>query len=176
MTKWIARCIVLMGFAGAAVAEPAAAMAPPAATTPAATASAATGPAATGPAATAPAATAGSADAPAAGSAAPPVSEARKACVAAMNADPTFKIDMLKVADEQAQKQRDDDTIAAHTDAVAHVQKNEVHVIYAYAAMWIVAAAFVIFLWRRQQGLQTEIANLRRDLEAAAEDPAKGRA
>jgi len=42
--------------------------------------------------------------------------------------------------------------------------------------MWIIAAAFVIFLWRRQQVLQAEIAQLRRDLEAAASDkPAEGR-
>jgi hypothetical protein len=36
--------------------------------------------------------------------------------------------------------------------------------------MWIVAAAFVIFLWRRQQALKLEIAHLRRDLKAATDD------
>jgi hypothetical protein len=101
---------------------------------------------------------------------APPVSDARKACTEAMNADPKFAAAITKVADERAVEQRDKDTLAAHLDANMHVQKNERHVIYAYAAMWIVAAGFVIFLWRRQQGLKDEIANLRRDLEAAAGD------
>ena len=112
---------------------------------------------------------------------APPASaagDARKACTDAMNADPQFAAAVIKIADEKAAKQRDDDLIAAHTAADMHVQKNERHVVYAYAAMWIVAAAFVIFLWRRQEVLKGEIANLRRDLEAAAEDPklAKDRA
>jgi CcmD family protein len=40
-------------------------------------------------------------------------------------------------------------------------------VIYAYAAMWIIAAGFVVFLWRRQRGLEAEIEHLRRDLDAA---------
>ena len=38
----------------------------------------------------------------------------------------------------------------------------------AYAAMWVIAAMFLMFLWRRQQALKGEIANLKRDLEAAA--------
>jgi C4-dicarboxylate-specific signal transduction histidine kinase len=92
-----------------------------------------------------------------------PASDARKACTDAMNADPTFAADIIAT-------QHDKDTIRIHTDADYHVQKNERHVIYAYAAMWIVAALFVIFLWRRQQALQAEIANLRRDLEAAADE------
>jgi cell division protein FtsL len=106
--------------------------------------------------------------------AAPPA-DARAACTRAMNADPTFAASIVKIADEKAQAQRDADTVAAHTDAYAHVQKNEKHVIYAYAAMWIVAAGFVIFLWRRQQVLQLEIASLRRDLEAAAAEVPAGK-
>ena len=50
------------------------------------------------------------------------------------------------------------------------ILKNEAHVIYAYAAMWLLAAAFLLFVWRRQQGLRTEIAQLRADLAAAAKD------
>jgi hypothetical protein len=155
MTKLIASCVVLCGFAGAALAQTAAPAAAPAA-----------------PAASAPAG--GDATAPAA--AAP--GDARKLCAAAMNADPKFAAEVVKTADEAAALKRDADTVAAHTDAYAHVQKNERHVIYGYAAMWIIAAAFVIFLWRRQQALQSEIGQLRRDLEAAAQDgkPARDRA
>lgn len=109
--------------------------------------------------------------------AAPPAPDARKLCTDAMNADPQFAAAILKIADDKAAAQRDADTLAAHNDANYHVQKNERQVVYAYAAMWIVAAAFVIFLSRRQQALKAEIASLRRDLEAAAGEavPAKER-
>ena len=96
--------------------------------------------------------------------------DARKLCATAMNADPKFAAEISRIADERAAQQRDRDTVAAHTDADYHVKKNERHVIYAYAAMWIISALFVMFLWRRQQVLKLEIANLRRDLEAAAND------
>jgi len=147
----LASWLVVAGFAGAALAQPSTAEpAPPSAAAPA----------------------------PPPPAAAPAPSDARKACAEAMNADPKFAAEIVKVADEKAAKQRDDDTVKAHQDAVAHVEKNERHVIYAYASMWIIAAAFVIFLWRRQLALKGEIANLRRDLDAAAHEPAatKGRA
>ena len=143
-TKLIAPWLVMAGLAGAATGQPATGSeaAPPAA------------PAATEPPAAAPA----------------DAASARTQCTAAMNADPKFAAEIVKIADEKAALKRDADTLAAHTDAYAHVQKNERHVIYGYAAMWIIAAGFVIFLWRRQQGLQAEIVQLRRDLEAAASD------
>ena len=147
--------VVLGTFAGAAFAQPGPGSAPAAAPA--------------GSAAAAPAADAPPAPEPASASATPQdATDARKACTTAMNADPKFAAEIVKTADERAAQERDRDTIAAHTDAEAHVQKNERHVIYAYAAMWIIAALFVIFLWRRQQALQGEIAILRRDLEAAA--------
>ncbi len=107
---------------------------------------------------------------PPAAAPAPDASAARQACTTAMNADPTFAAEIVKVADQRAQTQRDADTLKTHQDAVAHVEKNEKHVIYAYAAMWIIAAGFVLFLWRRQQVLKVEIAHLRRDLESAASE------
>jgi CcmD family protein len=140
--KLTTKLIVLVAFAGAASAQPASTAADPA--------------------------PAAAAQPPGMPPAAP--SAARQACSAAMNADPAFAKEIVRVADEQAAKQRDDDTLAAHNDAVKRVQQNQAHVIWAYAAIWIVAAVFVVFLWRRQQGLQREIANLRRDLEAAATD------
>jgi hypothetical protein len=50
------------------------------------------------------------------------------------------------------------------------VATNKRHVLLAYIAMWLVAAGFVIFLWRKQQALKLEIASLRRDLEDATKD------
>jgi len=65
------------------------------------------------------------------------------------------------------------DVRAIVTECVTHIAKNERHVILAYAAMWVVAAAFVIFLWRRQLALKDEIQRLQRDLAAAIKDGAK---
>jgi hypothetical protein len=104
----------------------------------------------------------------------PAAGDARQVCTAAMNADPKFAAEIVKVADERAQLKRDADTLAAHVDAYHHVQRNERHVIYAYAAMWIIAIGFVIYLWRRQAALLAVIAHLRRVLDAA-EAGGKGR-
>jgi hypothetical protein len=87
---------------------------------------------------------------------------ARQCCTAAMNADPTF----AKSIGETFDKQLDQKTIAAHQAAQDQIAENQLHVILAYAAMWILAAGFVVFLWRRQQVLRAEIAQLRKDLEA----------
>ena len=151
MTKMIAFSIVLVVFAGAAFAQPGGGSAAGGG------AAGSAAPAASEPPAPAPAAPA-------------PAVDPRKACSDALNADPKFAAEIVKVADEAAALKRDADTVAAHVDANLHVQKNERQVIYAYAAMWIVAAVFVLFLWRRQQALKGEIANLRRDLDAAASD------
>jgi hypothetical protein len=158
LIKLIAPWFVVAGLAGAAAGQPApgsgaASPAPPAAATDA-------------PAPAPPAVPAAPVD----------VAGARAQCTAAMNADPKFEAEIVKIADEKAALKRDADTLAAHTDAYAKVQRNERHVIYGYAAMWIIAAGFVIFLWRRQQALQAEILQLRRDLDAAASDkPVEGR-
>ncbi|HEY4242485.1 MAG TPA: hypothetical protein VGM88_21855 [Kofleriaceae bacterium] len=101
----------------------------------------------------------------------------RAACAAAMNKDPSFAQSIVRTAlgkDPQllAQAGADRAVVQAHEEADAHVRKDEAHVVYAYGAMWLVAALFVVYLWRRQQALKAEIAALRRDLDAAAKEPA----
>ena len=96
----------------------------------------------------------------------PSPAELRQTCAAAMNADPAFEKAILDSVD----KRIDQKTIDAHNDALYHIQKDERHVIIAYVAMWLIAAGFVVFLWRRQQGLTSQIDQLRRDLEAAAKE------
>src|SRR3954462_8577258 len=110
MMKMIALWVVLGTLAGSAFAQPGAGSDPAAA------------PAAAGE--PAPAGRASPAPPPAQAS---PAADARKACATAMNADP-------QVAAEIIATLHDKDTIAVHTDANYHVQKNERHVIYAYAA------------------------------------------
>ena len=92
----------------------------------------------------------------------------RKTCTDAMNADPTFAKSIIEIADKDAADRRLEATEKEHLDAAMHIEKDEKHVILAYAAMWIIAAGFVLFLWRRQQALKAEIAQLRRDLEKEA--------
>jgi cell division protein FtsL len=98
----------------------------------------------------------------------PAVKQQEQACYDLANHDPAFADSLKKTID----KQLDQQTIDAHNDAFKHIQKNEKHVIYAYAALWVIAAAFLVFLWRRQQGLRSEIAQLRADLAAAGKENA----
>ena len=92
-----------------------------------------------------------------------PVDANRKACVEAMNANPEFAKSIAATVD----KQIDQKTIDAHVAAAQNIAENERHVLLAYGAMWIIAVLFVVFLWRRQQALKAEIAQLRADLDAA---------
>lgn len=85
-------------------------------------------------------------------------------CRDALNADPAFK----KAIANKIGIQLDEETVKVHEAADAQVKMNERHVIYAYAAMWAIAALFLIYLLFRQQALKSEIAALRKDLEAAA--------
>lgn len=101
----------------------------------------------------------------------------RKTCAAAMMQDPSFADSIIRKAEiqlkdkvEREQVLNDVCILSQHKEAQADIAKNERHVIMAYAAMWLVAAGFVLFLWRRQQALKTEIAQLRRDLDAATKD------
>jgi hypothetical protein len=90
----------------------------------------------------------------------------QQACFDLANKDKAFGDALLKVADARI----DVAIVQAHTDAAHHIQKNESAVIYAYAALWVIAAGFVVFLWRRQQALRGEIAQLKSDLAAAAKE------
>ena len=100
----------------------------------------------------------------------PDAAELRKICAAAMNADKSFAEAIVKTADENAAKLRLELDHQQHVTAAASISKNERHVIIAYASMWLVAAGFLLFLWRRQQSLKSEILRLRRDLDAATKD------
>ena len=91
-----------------------------------------------------------------------------KACLAALSGVPDFAKSTSDTAREDAANQLVASTKRLHEAAALAIAKNEKHVILAYAAMWLLAAGFVLFLWRRQQALKTEIAQLRRDLEAAS--------
>ena len=96
---------------------------------------------------------------------------ARKACTDAMNADPKFAEDIVKATDAAKRDNADVEIAQLHTEAADKVARNEQHVILAYAAMWIAAAVFLGFLWKRQRGLKDQIARLSADLEKAlAED------
>jgi hypothetical protein len=99
---------------------------------------------------------------PAAALAGPTPPELREKCAAAINADEDFKQDMIKFANEE--------TAAKHARADEDVQRNERHVILGYAAMWVIAAGFLLFLWLRQEGLNRQIIALKRELADAIKE------
>jgi hypothetical protein len=102
---------------------------------------------------------------------------ARKACVDAMNADPSFADSIILLTEKKLNEKVDDQQILKdactrfdHNEAADAIRTNERHVLLAYMAMWLVAAGLVLYLWRKQQALKGEIALLRKDLEAALAD------
>lgn len=117
---------------------------------------------------------------PAAGPEPANAAELRKTCVDAMNANEPFARAIIQTAIKKELVYakalcESDAAIKAHQDAVAHVEKNQRHVIGAYAAIWVIAALFLLYLLRRQGRLKAEIAQLRRDLDAATRDGKDGK-
>jgi hypothetical protein len=100
----------------------------------------------------------------------PALKQQEQACYDLANKDKAFADSIMHTVDKKLDERRDQAVIDAHNEAFHRIQKNEAHVIYAYAAMWVIAAAFVIFLWRRQMALRTEITQLKADLAAAAKE------
>jgi hypothetical protein len=90
-----------------------------------------------------------------------------QACVDAVTALEDFRSSMTSAANEKAAQELAATVLLQHENAAKAIAKDRKHVVMAYAALWILTAGFLLFLWRRQQGLKTEIANLKRDLEAA---------
>jgi hypothetical protein len=101
---------------------------------------------------------------------------ARKACTDAMNADPSFANAIIATANADLASKIHNYDIKFTTlqeDAADKVATNQRHVLYAYIAIWLAAAGFVGFLWRKQQALKSQIARLESDLaKALAEDAA----
>lgn len=178
----LVRLALVLGLAvGLAAVRPAQAQPAP---TPAEVGSAAPAAGTAAPAATE-AGSAAAAPAPAAPAPAiPSTADMRQVCAQALNADHTFAMSIigtliaqLKARPEMFRDSAEaqallaivsESTLLQHEQAAQAIAKNERHVIMAYAAMWVLAALFVLFLWSRQRHLKTEIAQLRRDLEAAA--------
>jgi hypothetical protein len=58
---------------------------------------------------------------------------------------------------------------AVHADDAAIMLKNKRHVVMAYAALWVLTAAFLVLLWLRQRRLVGEIDRLAEQVKKAAE-------
>lgn len=121
---------------------------------------------------------AGSASAPAPDFPMPSGVKPTKVCLDEMDKDPGFadyiiKRTELKLKDKVNNEQvlKDLCTVRQHQESQDEVTTNKRHVLLAYVAMWLVAAGFVIFLWRKQQALKREIVLLRNDLDAATREP-----
>lgn len=55
-----------------------------------------------------------------------------------------------------------------HQQDASLMLTNKKHVVMAYAALWILVAGFVVFMWLKQQGLKAEIARLESEIRDAA--------
>ena len=97
----------------------------------------------------------------------------REQCTAAIQADKDWNADLFEqVRKWNAQQLLEQSDAVQRADARA-IATNKRHVILAYAGMWLVAVAFLILMWRRQQKLVAQIAGLKRDLDAALKDDKK---
>jgi hypothetical protein len=100
-----------------------------------------------------------------------------KVCLDEMDKDPEFADYIIQRTEKKLaakinaeQVLKDQCTLFDHTESQKDVATNKRHVLMAYIAMWLVAAGFILFMWRKQQGLKAEIAALRRDMAAATKD------
>jgi hypothetical protein len=79
---------------------------------------------------------------------------------------PTCEVELQKDADWQKilrDRLRDD----VHQEDADLMLRNEQHVQYAYAAIWVLVVAFLGFLYYKQMSLRGEITRLERELEEA---------
>ncbi|HEY4058917.1 MAG TPA: hypothetical protein VGM39_20020 [Kofleriaceae bacterium] len=90
-----------------------------------------------------------------------------QACLEAIAGFDDLRSTLSTAADKKAADDLVAEAEASHAQAAHAIAKNEKHVVLAYGALWLLAAGFLLFLWRRQQDLKTEIAQLKRDLDAA---------
>jgi CcmD family protein len=83
---------------------------------------------------------------------------------------PTCEDEIKKDADWQKilrDRLRDD----VHQEDADLMLRNETHVQYAYAAIWVLVVVFLGFLYFRQTSLRSEIRRLERELEEATKKP-----
>jgi CcmD family protein len=57
-----------------------------------------------------------------------------------------------------------------HAEDAQQMLTNRRHVVMSYAALWVLVAGFVVFMWLRQRGLLAEIERLEREIAQAAKD------
>lgn len=101
---------------------------------------------------------AATAAAPSAGDA-PYHSAMRSQCEDEIEKDADWRADIkLRIAPE------------VHTEDAQQMLTNRRHVVMAYAALWVLVAGFVVFMWLRQRGLQAEIERLEREIAQAAKE------
>lgn len=174
--SWL--CAAWVSSAALAIAQPAPSAAPAASTPSVAPATAPTAPAAAAAPPIAPAAAATPASLPPVGVAATipevpstrSIEELRGICAEALNRDKQFAADALRVLDERkvVELEKAQQKFAnIQIEAGARIAKNQRHVILAYAAMWLAAVGFLLYLWRRQGALRHEIVTLRSELADA---------
>lgn len=88
----------------------------------------------------------------------------------------------LLVSDEQAESElskenlnwrarmKQELAVEIHQQDADLMATNRKHVIMAYAALWVLAVLFIVYMYRRQMRLREEIARLEREIRDAAKE------
>lgn len=92
----------------------------------------------------------------------------------AMPADATYHSPMRNTCEDELRKDKDWNKLlrdqlraGVHEEDAELMLRNKDHVQYAYAAMWVLVAVFLGFLYRKQVQLRGEINRLEKELEDA---------
>jgi hypothetical protein len=92
----------------------------------------------------------------------------------AVPVDATYHSPMRTTCEDELRKDKDwnkllRDSLRAgvHEEDADLMLRNKTHVQYAYAAMWVLVALFLGFLYRKQVSLRGDITRLEKELEEA---------
>jgi hypothetical protein len=86
-------------------------------------------------------------------------------CMDAINSDQQWTDELTAIVEKRVRFQ-------VHNQEAELIAMNKQHVVMAYVAMWLLAVAFLIAQWRRQQALRKQIESLQSELQAAIKGPA----
>lgn len=91
----------------------------------------------------------------------------RDQIIEALAKDKALEEDFVRQLKARHALELNEATRQRHDDDSKQIALNKRHVVMAYAALWILAVAFLVLLWRRQQTLNARIAQLQKELESA---------
>jgi hypothetical protein len=93
--------------------------------------------------------------------------------LAQLRDDPALSDELARQLKARWALELNEETRKRHDDDSRQIALNKRHVVLAYGALWLLAVVFLVLQWRRQQGLEAQIAQLHKELEAATREGAR---